>query len=518
MKKLFYLLAMPLLLLGACSETGEEIIPEIGIDIQTSQFEDNGGVNRVTFTATTAWSVQIDNGSWCSVEPTSGKAGEITLTVTTQPNTTPEERTATVKITAGDVEKSFTVTQKQKDVVTIENSTYEFEAAGGEVEITVSANVEYTYSIDDEAQSWVSFKETRAVTTSTYVFEVAENELTEERTATISFTVTNGDESLNRVITITQAAAEVPAPAGNEIWYTSTDGNIVTPYKADAFGAAIVSNTYEDGKGVITFDGDVTAVGKDAFYRGAGATLETVTLPKGVTEIGDYAFSYCSALKNISMRNGITKIGKSAFYSCQELTNIILPNSLIEIGENAFKSSGLTSITIPESVTIVGDTAFLSCENLSAFYGKGATDDNRCLVIDGVIKAFAPANYESDIYTIPYGATTVGYNAFSNLTILTEIIIPESVTTIDRYAFASSNGLLTVTLPKSITTIGMSAFQRCQNLATVYCKSTTPSTLSSNVFFSNAEGRKIYVPTESVEAYKAAWSEYADAIEGYDFE
>ena len=146
MKKLFYLLAMPLLLLGACSETGEEIIPEIGIDIQTSQFEDNGGVNRVTFTATTAWSVQIDNGSWCSVEPTSGKAGEITLTVTTQPNTTPEERTATVKITAGDVEKSFTITQKQKDVVTIENSVYELEAEGGEVEI------KYILDINNSAQ------------------------------------------------------------------------------------------------------------------------------------------------------------------------------------------------------------------------------------------------------------------------------------------------------------------------------------------------------------------------------
>ena len=101
-----------------------------------------------------------------------------------------------------------------------------------------------------------------------------------------------------------------------------------------------------------------------------------------------------------------------------------------------------------------------------------------------------------------------------NLTILTEIIIPESITTIDRYAFASNNGLLTVTLPKSITTIGMSAFQRCQNLATVYCKSATPSTLSSNVFFGNAEGLKIYVPASSVEAYKTAngWSEYADYI------
>ena len=35
---------------------------------------------------------------------------------------------------------------------------------------------------------------------------------------------------------------------------------------------------------------------------------------------------------------------------------------------------------------------------------------------------------------------------------------------------------------------------------------------------SNASGRKIYVPTASVDAYKSEyWSEYADAIEGYNF-
>lgn len=40
------------------------------------------------------------------------------------------------------------------------------------------------------------------------------------------------------------------------------------------------------------------------------------------------------------------------------------------------------------------------------------------------------------------------------------------------------------------------------------------------MFYDNASGRKIYVPTESVEAYKSAdyWSGYAYAIEPYSFE
>jgi hypothetical protein len=42
----------------------------------------------------------------------------------------------------------------------------------------------------------------------------------------------------------------------------------------------------------------------------------------------------------------------------------------------------------------------------------------------------------------------------------------------------------------------------------------------SSVFDNNASERLIYVPTESVDAYKSAenWSEYADAIVGYGFE
>ena len=39
------------------------------------------------------------------------------------------------------------------------------------------------------------------------------------------------------------------------------------------------------------------------------------------------------------------------------------------------------------------------------------------------------------------------------------------------------------------------------------------------MFDGNAWDRQIYVPTESVDAYKSAecWSDYADYIEGYDF-
>jgi hypothetical protein len=90
----------------------------------------------------------------------------------------------------------------------------------------------------------------------------------------------------------------VVGPADNEIWYTSTDGNVVTPYATDAFEVNVVSNTYENGKGVITFDGDVTSIGYNAFD--SCSNLTSITIPNSVTSIGNSAFYYCSGLNSIT--------------------------------------------------------------------------------------------------------------------------------------------------------------------------------------------------------------------------
>lgn len=83
----------------------------------------------------------------------------------------------------------------------------------------------------------------------------------------------------------------------NEIWYTSLAGNVVAPRRTDVFGANLISNTYNYGRGVITFDGDVTMIGDDAFeYLN---NLTSITLPDSVTSIGDCAFNGCRSLLNI---------------------------------------------------------------------------------------------------------------------------------------------------------------------------------------------------------------------------
>ena len=189
-------------------------------------------------------------------------------------------------------------------------------------------------------------------------------------------------------------ADDIFANTNNQIWYTSRNENVVTPYKTDVFGANIVSNTYENGKGIITFDGDITSIGYNAFY--GCESLTSITIPYSVTEIGGYAFSH-SGLTIVSIPDSVTSIGGGAFcaclslyyvdipdsvtsikgctfQSCNNLISITIPDSVTSIGGSAFDHcNSLTSITIPDSVTSIEDSAFSCCGSLTSVYCKPTT-------------------------------------------------------------------------------------------------------------------------------------------------
>lgn len=70
-----------------------------------------------------------------------------------------------------------------------------------------------------------------------------------------------------------------PYPANNEIWYTTSDGQTITPS-----GLSPTSNTYTYGKGVMQFASNVTSIPNGCFKN--QTTLTSVVCPSSVTSLG----------------------------------------------------------------------------------------------------------------------------------------------------------------------------------------------------------------------------------------
>lgn len=153
---------------------------------------------------------------------------------------------------------------------------------------------------------------------------------------------------------------------------------------------------------------------------------------------------------------------------------------------------------------------------------KALVDDNLTEVtaemLDGITKirsyAFSYCTRLSSV-TIPNIVTSIGGGAFYNCTSLTSITIPNNVTSISYSAFYRCTSLTSVTIPNSVTSIGDDAFRFNGNLESVTVKATTPPTLGFAVFLNGSSNLVIYVPAESVDAYKSAatWSDYVSKIQ-----
>ena len=324
----------------------------------------------------------------------------------------------------------------------------------------------------------------------------------------------------------------------------------------------------------------VTLIGNMAFYNCSG--IQEITIPSSVTSIGSSSFEGCSGkanincyIKSVSTRdavNGtffkakfteaiigdsITLIGNYAFWNCTSLASITIPNSVTWIGECAFSNcKSLISITIPDSVTLIDDFAFSHCIGLKdltlgckvssinerAFSGCNNLESVTITNSKGIKfynGAFEDCDSLKSVYYnnnlinwfnmyFEYGYSNPldnGAKLYINGKELVELDIPEDVSAIKDYTFNGCTSITKVTMHNRVTSVGASTFSECFNLKEIYCKSNIPPTCYSTTFTYYKNGTfyplecKIYVPHESVEAYKSAegWSKYASYIEGYDF-
>ena len=108
---------------------------------------------------------------------------------------------------------------------------------------------------------------------------------------------------------------------------------------------------------------------REAFEGMAGLRKATILTDK-LTEIGDDAFYWCSALEEVNIPDKITRIGEGAFFWNLRLRKINIPSTVTRIEKHAFDSAPLDSIDIPAGVTFIGRNAFWNNRNLKKVYSR----------------------------------------------------------------------------------------------------------------------------------------------------
>lgn len=245
-----------------------------------------------------------------------------------------------------------------------------------------------------------------------------------------------------------------------KIYYVSQDKNVIpiavelgfsiNPYEITDSGVLKSSsmNLYlvdNDGHlDLSEYEGKIKTIEAGAFSKveiESGINpLQSIVLPKGITTIGDDAFSYNTSLTSIKIPNTVTSIGKRAFQGC----------------------TNLTSIEIPDTVTYIGDYCFSGCNRLQKI-------------------------------KLSKKIQTINQRLLQGCSSLTEIEIPEGVKSIGYAAFISCNKLTTITLPASLTSFNGTAIAGLSRLTEVKVADGNNSFKFENGMLLSKDGKTMYM-------------------------
>ena len=268
----------------------------------------------------------------------------------------------------------------------------------------------------------------------------------------------------------------------------------------------------------VTIPGTVKTINEGAFYKCSGLTspqpeksddeiVDSITIPYGVTSIGDEVFAHCTGLKKVTIPGSVKSIGERAFSDChisteesedgteRGLEKVVIENGTETIGKEAFNGcKKLNDIILPDSVTSIGETAF----QYTRLYNDWTNGNEDVLYINNhLISVYQGTANECNIKS---GTKTIADSAFFACGSLPGITIPDSVTSIGNRAFKDCNSLKSITIPKRVTTIGNCAFYTCYDLQSIEVDSGNPEYCSENGVLYNKEKTEIIrFPKEKTE-------------------
>lgn len=308
----------------------------------------------------------------------------------------------------------------------------------------------------------------------------------------------------------------------------------------------------------VTFSACVTGIDNGAF-KGC-TSLRTINIPDNVEDIDNNAFYGCTSLTNVTIGTGIQNIGDNIFQDCSSMESLKIEATTPPM-LNSLESYNSTHYPILVHMSCLTDfkeaigwdryeSRIVPIESVVTTYDVTSTSEATTLlnsnseisyqIIDGVQQSSVQTTYTfsttgkhivayglnidniaSSAFSnctkltnviLPDGVISIGQRAFQDCTSLTSVIIPNGVTSIGQRAFRYCYDLTSITIPDSAVYIEGSAFANCTGLTSITIEKTTPPQLGSSAF-DNTNNCPIYVPAESVAAYKRAYSTYESRIQ-----
>ena len=186
-KPLAYLIGLLLLVFHACKPTPPE--PYLRVNPSSLSFTEDGGSQTVQLSANYPWSARV-SGTGLSVSPSSGE-GDATITVKANPAASTDDISGSIVFYSEGKSANVEVRQTARSAILIGN-VGRILAEGGTYEVEIQYNTDFTVEVESSARSWITFVQTKALSSGHLVFVFGANPGADPRTGKVTVRDRNG--------------------------------------------------------------------------------------------------------------------------------------------------------------------------------------------------------------------------------------------------------------------------------------------------------------------------------------
>ncbi len=276
-------------------------------------------------------------------------------------------------------------------------------------------------------------------------------------------------------------------------------------------GVTSISPIYIWGDGIITYAPNLETV-----YLPESLQLIDCTIENAPNLKGYYGNTRCTSEDHLSLISPRDGTLVSVVQNCDAEVYRV-PDGVTFFWAYIMNWPNLKRIYVPSSLDNILHDRIINCPNFEGFEGPGASEDGRCIVINGNLLYYY-GNGQKE-YETPSSVTTIRKFVFRED--IEKLVVNEGVKILDDHCFQYATSLKTLYLPKTTKIISEDILLNDLNIESVYLPVRTPPEVYGAPHSSSLPKLKVYVPEESLEDYmnniqwQAAWSDY---LVGYHFD